>query len=468
MMRMDFLARQNPWWTDINAIEHDPYIREFERAEVKWIPSFIREIDTDSYGIYIFYGPRQVGKTTGFKLLIRDLIGNKKVNPRKILYLNCEEIVPSIPQRLAEVITDYVSWSGNFGKERSFIFIDEATYIKDWQTGIKIVYERGDLKNSVVMATGSHMKGLKRGSERLPGRRGKGKDIPVLPLSFREYVRIFYPDISLDYVLRPGKWKEIFEIVRELSLFYDRINTLFFSYILTGGFPRAIREYKKEGFIPPEIHRIYRDGIMNDMIRMGRREESIRELIQWLFIRRENPFEWTDLSRETYVGTHPTVREYIEDGESAFLWNIVYRIRDLSKPLRAPRAPKKVYFTDPFIHQSMYGWVMGYEDVFRAWEVFLREPVNLSYVVENILASHLNRNFNTMFYFRNGWEIDFVVFGNGKRMLIELKYQKKITYEDMKIVEKYGEGVVVTQNTLKSFERILLIPLPLFLCVLEK
>jgi len=73
---------------------------------------------------------------------------------------------------------------------------------------------------------------------------------------------------------------------------------------------------------------------------------------------------------------------------------------------------------------------------------FLKEPSNLGYIVENVVASHLKRiKSSEIFYWRNGGEIDFVIYKNGKKIsLIEVKYQAKINPENAKILNKLGGG----------------------------
>jgi len=73
-MTIEILGRQNPWWTEISLINDDPYLAEYDHAPLKWEPSHFHTLKLDQDLIYILLGPRQVGKTTLFKLLIRSLL----------------------------------------------------------------------------------------------------------------------------------------------------------------------------------------------------------------------------------------------------------------------------------------------------------------------------------------------------------------------------------------------------------
>jgi len=68
------LAEENPWWTNPNLIDGDFHIKTFDASSIKWIPgikSYIN-LDVPDYVLYTVRGPRQVGKTTLIKLLIRE------------------------------------------------------------------------------------------------------------------------------------------------------------------------------------------------------------------------------------------------------------------------------------------------------------------------------------------------------------------------------------------------------------
>jgi len=198
---------------------------------------------------------------------------------------------------------------------------------------------------------------------------------------------------------------------------------------------------------------------------MGRRESLFKELVLWIMMRRENPFEWSDAARETYIGTHPTVREYVEDAEAAFVWDVFYKIREMGKAFRAPRSPKKVYFKDPFIFHALRAWVLGYQDPYRAAEEFLEDPNNLGYFVENLVASHLRRIWGEdVYYWKNGGEIDFVLFKNGeKEALVEVKYQTKVSSHNAKVLNRWGGGVMLTRSTLAVEGKVLFVPVQYFL-----
>ena len=68
-------------------------------------------------------------------------------------------------------------------------FLDEITLIKDWQYALKKIIDLGWGEKTSFLLTGSSTVDLRKGAERLPGRRGKvyQPDKVLLPMSFREF-----------------------------------------------------------------------------------------------------------------------------------------------------------------------------------------------------------------------------------------------------------------------------------------
>ena len=95
------LIDQNPWWRNSESIYLDKHILEFEKNEVKWNPRIRHYFDLESHLIYTLRGPRQVGKTTLMKQIIREML-EKGVSPRRLFYYTCDLI--ENPSKLVDII----------------------------------------------------------------------------------------------------------------------------------------------------------------------------------------------------------------------------------------------------------------------------------------------------------------------------------------------------------------------------
>jgi predicted AAA+ superfamily ATPase len=74
-----FFNNINPWWFFSNWESKDKHLREWYSQEIKWVPNWINELGLESFSLNFVYGTRQAGKTTGLKLLMRELI-NRSVD----------------------------------------------------------------------------------------------------------------------------------------------------------------------------------------------------------------------------------------------------------------------------------------------------------------------------------------------------------------------------------------------------
>src|SRR3989338_10117685 len=123
MINFSELTNQNPWWENPASVDVDPKIRDFEEAPLKWRPRIRKYIDLEKDVLYSLRGPRQVGKTTFVKLIIREEL--KKRNPVDIFYYTCDLV--SGPVELKEIIEQFLDWSLRQSKGRKLICLDEVT-----------------------------------------------------------------------------------------------------------------------------------------------------------------------------------------------------------------------------------------------------------------------------------------------------------------------------------------------------
>ena len=201
MIKESDVRALNPWWKNPSNIQAEKKIREWEESEIKY-DSRLRHVITYDFEpentvVYTLRGPRQVGKTTLVKLQIRDFL-IKGIHPWNILYYSLD--LANTQQDVVDLVETYLKiTSRQRGDRRSYLFLDEASSVTDWQKGIKWLVDNDNLKNCTVMATGSQAINLKNATERLPGRKGTindSYDKILLPMKFAEYVSLLNNDIK--------------------------------------------------------------------------------------------------------------------------------------------------------------------------------------------------------------------------------------------------------------------------------
>jgi hypothetical protein len=86
-MKIRDLSKRNPWWKDKDwrARSKDIDLQRRRKSQVSWVPRLMYFFNLKEDAIYTMRGPRQVGKTTLIKIMIRELL-EKKVHPKRIFF----------------------------------------------------------------------------------------------------------------------------------------------------------------------------------------------------------------------------------------------------------------------------------------------------------------------------------------------------------------------------------------------
>jgi predicted AAA+ superfamily ATPase len=188
--------------------------------KIRWIPKWINEISLKPFSLNFVVGSRQVGKTTGIKLLIRELL--KKENKFSVFYFDVETVKDL--EEFREIFFAYEKIKKENNVKTSYIFLDEVTNLKEWWRVVKGLIDMGFFKDDIIVATGSATLNVLKEKESFPGRRGFGKDIEVLPLSFPEFLEVKGVDIS------------------KRETFKGKIEEEFQNYLNFGGYPKSVNE----------------------------------------------------------------------------------------------------------------------------------------------------------------------------------------------------------------------------------
>jgi len=109
-------------------IEEDEDYRKWKESKVKWIPNIIERVSLEPFSLNFIFGPRQVGKTTLLKLIIKRLL-DEGINPKAIFYVRCDYL--SDYKELMKVLDEYMEFRKNEGIESSYFLLDEITFPKE-------------------------------------------------------------------------------------------------------------------------------------------------------------------------------------------------------------------------------------------------------------------------------------------------------------------------------------------------
>lgn len=329
--------------------------------------------------VLLLIGPRQVGKTTLFKQMIKLLAPEKKVQ-----FWNCDE--SDVRQFLSD---------GNLAKLKSFIgnsdfiVIDEAQRVKDIGLTIKLIHD--NFTNVQLAVTGSSSLDLSNTiNEPLTGRKF---EYNLFPFSTNELVlnstmleeakqlqnRLiygFYPDV----VNNPGEEKEILTNIVNSYLYKD------------------IFEFK-------EIRKSF----------------VIEKLVQALALQVGSEVSFNELGNLLGIDTM-TVQRYVDLLEKAY---VIFHLRSYSKNVRNElKKSIKIYFYDNGVRNAVISNFSPPDlrsDIGNLWENFL---------ISERIKNNAYHNINAKYYFwrtTQKQEIDFIEETDGRFFAYEFKYNPKKT-----------------------------------------
>ncbi len=453
-MDSNIFTEHNPWWRRPEFILEDNYIAELERQRYPYFHPLLHEMPLDKNSILTLRGPRRIGKTTLVKLLIKRLLLEEKVARENIFFFPCDTVRDF--KELEEILVSYLHFIRPKSEKHLYLFLDEISFVREWQRVIKSLVDSGRLKNALVLITGSSVLDLRFSAERLPGRRGEiyPWDMTFLPLTFNQFVHLVK--------------HELFFVSHQLSsppLAHFR--KLFTDYLLCGGFPVTINEYLSKGYIATELYEIFTAWIEGDLHRVGKSENTAYQIVRRLFTHLSSTVSFFKLSRESGIASHTTVEEYLDILEKMF---VLFRLSYFSLEQRQVffRKPSKFYFTDPFILNCLRAKVEGFhQNSFTHSRNYVNNDRTRPALVENVAGAFLHREFSSLYFGhgRDEKEIDFVGHREGTYSFYEVKYQEKVRPGEFAWVKKIpGESpLTVLSKSDYHEDGLTLVPAEIFL-----
>ena len=452
-MEIAVLAEQNPWWKGREYIAEDYDIIRWKGREHKWEPKLLKEISIQPFAFHFLLGPRQCGKTTALKLLIKRLL-EKAAEPKGLFYFNCEEL--GTFKEIIGLLDTYKSYKEASGIKSSTIMLDEVTAPAEWYRGIKALLDKGRLKDDVLIITGSSSINIKKHTESFPGRRGHGKDFTLMPLSFRDFLEVMNP--KLHGKIQPSKKiNEICKKAAEYSVFTKELNAELKRYMLCGGFPLAVGTTLEQ---KDEAKKIYLSWIKNAVLKAERSDLIARQIAKSLIEKMPSPVSWEGISKDIEIKSPKTISAYIELFNSIYCTITLYSADVSGKQIKFGKN-KKIHLTDPLLLEIFEEWCL--------LNTKSKEPL----LAEQITASHIWRMLGEAYFWRNGMEVD-IIANEGKNTFgIEVKWAEKIEEKEAGFIRSSAKKslpqlksfTLLTKNN--CYPALDTVPLSAFLAVMD-
>ena len=350
---------------------HQSQLPDFRRRDLK-VPLGLDKIIT-------IIGPRRAGKTYYLYQIMSDLMKQSLAERHQILYLNFEDERLDLEGNNDVIFEAYRELYPHQDLSQVFLFFDEIQEIPNWEKFIRRVT---DTISRNIFLTGSNAKMLSR--EIATSLRGRSLNFEILPLSFREYLA--FQDIPSDDLIS--------------SRNRAKVNNAFEQYCLWGGFPELIKF--DDGIKARVLQEYFNVMLYRDLVeRYEIRDVSIlKYLLKRLIGSYTKEFSinklYNDLKSRGFAIGKDTLYQMIDEIFSIYM--LAYVEKYDPAVIKREMSNKKVYlFDNGFAAATQYSFS---EDRGKR--------------LENIVYRHLREKTEAIFFIRNKWECDFVIFRDGR------------------------------------------------------
>ncbi len=416
--------------------QNDPHLKALGKQLLVYRSPLLKELPRYEEGIYTIGGGRQVGKTTLLKQWMADLL-KSGVAAERIVYFTGELIDDhhSLVRLIMETLEQMPS------TDLRYLLLDEVTYIRQWDKGIKYLADAGILENTVMVLTGSDLVIIQEARMRFPGRRGAADivDFHLYPLNFSETVQL-KTDLASEISARvmDSRVTPPVDAVRKLYEVFD-------NYLVHGGFLTAINDMAKHQCILPHTFSTYSDWIRGDVLKRGKHEHYLREVLDAMVKRYGSQVTWNALARDLSIDHPKTIADYAALLESMDAVIIQPAILE-DKLTAAPKKARKLMFSDPFIFHAVRAWLRPTKDPYKQQVMpLMSDPDWVSKLVEACVIGHYQRYFPT-YYIKAEGEVDIAYVDQNRFWPVEIKWSRQLRPKDLKQVAKYPNSRILSKG----------------------
>lgn len=415
----------------------DPHLRRLRAQPLIYRFPLLNHLPRNQPGIYTVGGGRQIGKTTLLKQWMADLLATG-LDPARLRFFTGELIDDH--HALVRLVSTLLREMPTEG--RRYILIDEVTYIAGWDKGIKYLADAGLLEGVVLIATGSDMAVIQEARMRFPGRRGQAAavDFHLHPLSFAAAVGL-KRSLSGQELLQLAQPKSPLPAETERVLLEE-----FLAYLVHGGFLTAINDMARHDLILPATFSTYSDWIRGDMLKRGKQEHYLGEVLAAIVRCRGTQTTYNALARTLSIDHPATVSDYVALLTSMDVLRVQPALRE-DKLAGAPKKARKISFCDPFIFHAVQSWLHAAQDPFAAQvRPLLADPERTATLVEACAVAHYSRRYPT-YYIKGEGEVDIAYVKDGRFWPVEIKWTGQLRPKTLKQIGKYANSRILARRS---------------------
>lgn len=480
------LVSANPWWLAASA-GTDPtawtrthrLLRSRAPYDLGYRTRILQDIADNplSDALVVLTGPRRIGKSVALLDLVAALCAKPEIDPRQIIHLPCDTFQARDLRRALTLGAALTATIDHGRGARRVWLLDEISSVAGWTMSIKAARDQSTFGDDTVILTGSRWTaGEDVQGNLLAGRAGSGAHRRVRhlhPMTFRDFLTATRRGLPLPDRVDPWALQDpaTRQALAPLLYLADDIDLAWQDYLTSGGFPRAVAEWRATGAVS--------NGYAQDLASWLRRDvggdeqpESLPTILSVIEQRSSSPLNVRH-SAESAGQTREVFDRRLARliGSFAALW---CPQRD-DEGRAVPGSQAKLYLTDPVLawlpHQLRTG--MPAPDMTRLSEACVgialaraidaREP--LRWIASDTIGFTRTRT---------GKEIDFSPIpvptpaGPMWTTPIESKWVDDGWRAEARAIEnKYHAGILATKSIMNFEHEVWAIPAPTLALLLE-
>ena len=346
--------------------------------------------------ITLLIGPRQAGKTSLMKALMRD--AEEKQTKTLFLSLDIDENKPYLENqmRLVEKIKLHMGTSGGI------VFLDEIQRKKDAGLFLKGLYDM-DLPYKFVVSGSGSLELKEQIHESLVGRK---RVFEVTTLSFVEFVH---------YKTAYAYEEKLEDFIRTES---EKTQALLKEYVTYGGYPRVVASstiQEKTAEIA-EIYQSYLEKYIKDLLHLDK-SDALTRLLKIIASQIGGMVNFSEIASTVGI-SEKTVKKYVWYLEKTF---ILYRLSPFFTNVRKEVSKSPVfYFHDIGLRNYMLGLFTDFSAVETQGHVFEN-------FVYKLLLHRIRHSSSKIHYWRSrdDAEVDFILSSGVMLTPYEVKFAPK-------------------------------------------
>lgn len=475
------LRNQNPWWSSEKVPMNGP--DGFKRRDFYELKKALGKNK-----VMAIVGPRRVGKTTTMYQLIRELIETDGVDPSRVLYTSFDYpyVLAHTSRPFEAILETYqervLKGAVADARERVYLFLDEIYSLPDWARVIKGHFDRGT-RTKVVVSGSSAPQMIEGAADALVGRLDLHR---MMELKFADMAQHMMDEgervrtVGLE-VLRegmkgalaksdPDMMRSCFvEGETELKQLEERLQAALLDYLVKDGYPENLGEEDLSA-CADNIRVALNLAIYKDIVRVfGDREpDAIEEMLTILAGGSGQVTSTAGLARAIHRNER-TVERYLSHLESVYL--VGCSTYYSGSPHASARKSKKAYVRNVGARNAVLGMLS---------ERLKDDETQLGKCAEAASIDHIRRlkfciepatTIRTYYWTGRGdSEVDVVVDLLGKPVPFEVKFRRTIRKADTKGLRDFMDehpkspfGILLTRDTLRVEDGVVMVPLWLFL-----